>query len=202
MKKAMAKISKVLAIVLSVLTIMSIMPMQTFATEYQNYQTLTTIDVLEDDDLAIQEEVVSERTANSKTYLLEDGTYCSLSSTTPIHTLENGEWSDFDESYILPETVDEARAMLSNIEATVSNTEVDDGFIISDSDKPISIWGINTKGFTIGTADLSQTSMGLLKIDLNNNALYKKCEVTIKADLRLSCSSTQNDKSIMIKPIY
>ena len=68
--KTIKKCSKFLAVLLTVLTIVSILPMQTFATEYQNYQTLTTIDVEADEELPIKEEVVEERTSNSKTYLL------------------------------------------------------------------------------------------------------------------------------------
>lgn len=200
--KAIKRCSKFLAVLLTVLTIVSILPMQTFATEYQNHQTLTTIDTETDAELIIKEEVVEERTANSKTYLLEDGTYCDVSSTTPIHVLNNGEWLDFDENANFPETIEEVMIQFSSITSTTANTEVDDGLIISDADKPVNIWGINSTGYTVGTASLSQTSLGLLKVNINNSDLYRKSEVTIKADLRLSCNSTPIEKNITVKPIY
>lgn len=86
--------TKFLAVFLVAITVIGILPMQTFATEYQNYKTLTTVDSDDDSELIIKEEIVEERTANSKTYLLEDGTYCSLTTTNPIHTYEDGEWND------------------------------------------------------------------------------------------------------------
>lgn len=208
MKKTMAKISKVLAIVLSVLTIMSIMPMQTFATEYQNYQTLTTIDVPEDDDLVIQEEVVSERTANSKTYLLEDGTYCSLTTSEPIHTCSDGEWVDVDTSSELPETINEAMDVLSLAQSSSTDVGVDDGFIETATEQSINIWGItlsdNFIDFTIseGQFTLTGISAGVLKVNTDSKGVYNKTEVTVKADIRLSCSNTQETENILIRPIY
>ena len=94
MTKLKKSFTKTLAIILSALMLICVLPMQTFATEYRNYQTLTTIDIEPEPDLIIQNEVIEERTANSKTYLLEDGTYCDLTTSVPIHTYEDGEWSD------------------------------------------------------------------------------------------------------------
>ena len=59
-----------MSVFLSALTFVCVLPMQAFATEYQNYKTLTTFDAAEDEDLIIKDEVIEERTANSKTYLL------------------------------------------------------------------------------------------------------------------------------------
>lgn len=201
MTKLKKSFTKTLAIILSALMLICVLPMQTFATEYRNYQTLTTIDIEPEPDLIIQNEVIEERTANSKTYLLEDGTYCDLTTSVPIHTYEDGEWSDIQTASEQPETIDEAMAQLSAVPATV-NTSVDDGLIVADSDKPVNIWGINSTGYTVGTASLSQTSLGLLKVNINNSDLYRKSEVTIKADLRLSCNSTPIKKNITVKPIY
>lgn len=201
MTKLKKSFTKTLAIILSALMLICVLPMQTFATEYRNYQTLTTIDIEPEPDLIIQNEVIEERTANSKTYLLEDGTYCDLTTSVPIHTYEDGEWSDIQTASEQPETIDEAMAQLSAVPATV-NTSVDDGLIVADSDKPVNIWGINSTGYTVGTASLSQTSLGLLKVNINNSDLYRKSEVTIKADLRLSCNSTPIEKNITVKPIY
>ena len=198
MTKLKKSFTKTLAIILSALMLICVLPMQTFATEYRNYQTLTTIDIEPEPDLIIQNEVIEERTANSKTYLLEDGTYCDLTTSVPIHTYEDGEWSDIQTASEQPETIDEAMAQLSAVPTTV-NTSVDDGLIVADSDKPVNIWGINSTGFTVGTATLTQSSLGLLKVNIDSKDLYNKTEVTIKADLRLSCNSTLSEKTISVK---
>lgn len=140
--KAIKRCSKFLAVLLTVLTIVSVLPIQTFATEYQNHQTLTTIDTETDEELPIKEEVVEKRTANSKTYLLEDGTYCSLTTTTPIHTYENGEWSDIQTASEQPETINEAMDVLSLAQSISTNAGVDDGFVNSAPEESIDIWGI------------------------------------------------------------
>lgn len=211
--KAIKRCSKFLAVLLIVLTVVSILPMQTFATEYQNYKTLTTIDNETNEELFIKEEVVEERTANSKTYLLEDGTYCSLTTTAPVHTYEDGEWNDISTVSEQPETVEEAMSQLSSLQTTSSDANVDDGLILSDADKAVSIWGIqqvesndDDNGVTIsiseGSFTLGESSAGIVKVNTMNNRLYNKTEITIKADLRLSCSNTQNIENITIRPIY
>lgn len=126
--KTIKRCSKFLAVILTVLTIVSILPMQTFATEYQNYQTLTTIDIPEDEELIIKEEVVSERQENSKTFLLEDGTYCDLIFSNPIHKNYNGEWTDLTNT----ETYIAEGVSVSAAASQLSSTTTDDGLIMLD----------------------------------------------------------------------
>lgn len=200
--KAIKKCSKFLAVLLTVLTIVSILPMQTFATEYQNHQTLTTIDTEADEELPIKEEVVEKRTANSKTYLLEDGTYCSLTTTAPIHTYENGEWNNISTVSEQPETVEEAMSQLSSLQSTSANTSVDDGFVVSASDQSISLWGIDDEdNITTNSVTLNQSTVGILKCNIDSESIYTKTEVTVKADLRLSCGM-QEANTITIRSIY
>ena len=200
--KTIKSCSKFLAVLLTVLIIVSILPMQTFATEYKDYKTLTTIDSESDEDLIIQNEVIEERTSNSKTYLLEDGTYCSLTTSEPIHTYSDGEWVDIDVVSESPKTIDEAICQLSGTPSAFSNTNVDDGLIVNGSDQPIYIYGLNYKNeHTDGIVNLSQTSIGLLRVNVDTKPLYNKTEVTVKADLRLSCNSLTDKKDISIKPM-
>ncbi len=205
--KAIKRCSKFLAVLLTVLTIVSVLPMQTFATEYQNHQTLTTIDTETDEELPIKEEVVEKRTANSKTYLLEDGTYCSLTTTAPIHTYENGEWSDIQTASEQPETINEAMDVLSLAQSISTNAGVDDGFVDSAPEESIDIWGItqiDNTNFTVtnGQFTFSKRSAGILKVNMSSNNLYNKTEVTVNADIRLSCSNTERTENIMLRPIY
>lgn len=206
--KPIKRCSKFLAMLLTVLTIISILPMQTFALEYRNYKTLTTIDAVEDEDLTIKEEVVEERTANSKTYLLEDGTYCSLTTTDPIHTYEDGEWNDIQIVSGQPETIDEAMDVLSLAQSSSTDVSVDDGFVETATDQSIDIWGITLSSdfmnFTISEGQFTLTGIaaGVLKVNTNSKSIYNKTEVTVKADIRLSCSNTQETENIQIRPIY
>lgn len=200
--KAIKKCSKFLAVLLTVLTIVSILPMQTFATEYQNHQTLTTIDTEANEELPIKEEVVEERTAHSKTYLLEDGTYCSLTTTAPIHTYKDGEWNNISTVSEQPETVEEAMSQLSLLQSTSANTNIDDGFVVSASDQPISLWGIDDEdNITTNSVTLNQSTVGILKCNIDCENIYTKTEVTVKADLRLSCGM-QEANTITIRSIY
>lgn len=194
--------TKFLAVFLVAITVIGILPMQTFATEYQNYKTLTTVDSDDDSELIIKEEIVEERTSNSKTYLLEDGTYYDVYSAAPIHIYQNDEWENMNCNSDTPETVEDAIKQLSVSPLSILGTEIDNGLIVKDSERPVNIWGINRSGYTVGTANLTQTSLGLVKVNINSKELYKKSEVTIKADIRFSCSGQQSEKNISIKPLY
>lgn len=199
--------TKFLAVFLVAITVIGILPMQTFATEYQNYKTLTTVDSDDDSELIIKEEIVEERTANSKTYLLEDGTYCSLTTTNPIHTYEDGEWNDIQTASEQPETINEAMDVLSLAQVIPTNASVDDGFVDYAPEDSIDIWGItqiDKMNFTVtnGQFTFSKKSAGILKLNMSSNNLYNKTEITVNADIRLSCSNTERTGNIMLRPIY
>lgn len=205
MKKTITNVTRVLAIVLSVLTIMSVMPMQTFATGYRNYQTLTHFDIEPDADLDIKNEVIEKRSANSKTYLLEDGTYCSLTTSEPIHTYKDGEWVDFESNLTEPDTIDDAISQLSFVQAASLNVGSDDGFINTAKDQSINIWGIDDENnVTVDSVSLDESTIGIVKCNIINNdlnTLYNKTEVTIKANLRLTCTHTEDTNTIAISSI-
>ncbi len=204
--------TKFLAVFLVAITVIGILPMQTFATEYQNYKTLTTVDSDDDSELIIKEEIVEERTSNSKTYLLEDGTYCSLTTTNPIHTYEDGEWNDIQTASEQPETINEAISILSSEQTDSSNVTVDDGLVKDDDEDYIEIWGLSMldpdqveegeKDYVItsGSVSLGEESAGLLKINLNSKSIYHKTEVTVKANVTLYCSNNFEEENILIRP--
>lgn len=195
---------KSLATFLIIVIVIGIFPMSVFATEYQNHKTLTTVDTETDADLIIKEEVVEERTANSKTYLLEDGTYCELTSTNAIHTNKSGEWVDISFLIDTPKTVEDAISEISNnIQVYSSNASVDDGYIVADSDRPINIWGVDDENnITTNFVTLNDSTIGILKCNISDTAIYHKTEITIKADLRLSCNNVLGQNALCIRPIY
>lgn len=207
MKKTMAKISKILAIVLSVLTIMSIMPMQTFATEYQNYKELSDCVTINDEPLVIKEEVVSERQENSKTFLLEDGTYCDLIFSNPIHKNYNGEWTDLTNT----ETYIAEGVSVSVAASQLSSTTTDDGLIMFDPKVSLSLATIAENidatpdyAITEGVAKLNDTSYGIVTFNTESNKNYEKAEATINVNLIMDYYSDEDleENSISISPLY
>lgn len=204
MKKAITNMSKILAIVLSVLTIMSVMPMQTFAIEYQNYKELTDFVEINEEQEIIKEEVISERQENSKTFLLEDGTYCDLIFLNPIHKQNDGEWVDITNI----ETYDVNDASIKSVASKLSTT-TNDGLVMKDTKVSLSLMTVeedydanpNYKT-TQGFAKLNDESFGIIIFDTKSNKIYEKSESTIYAKLTMDYYSDNeaDENSISINP--
>lgn len=222
MKKFMKYFSKSLAILLSVLTIISVMPMQTFATEALNYNALGEVSTDAHMEAMILEEVVEERSANSKTYLLDDGTYCDVFFSNNIHEFVDGNWKDIGGEISYSEetlTVNEASAEISSQLSTqiqTYSTNVNDGLVIFDSNKvSLNITQIqyneNTEEnegseendentpppsdclISTGSALLSESSYGIVSFNLTSIKNYEKTEATIKADLYMDYYSEDGE---------
>lgn len=205
MKKLMKYFSKSLAILLSVLTIISVVPMQAFATDYQNYVTLTSVEEPVEEEFIIQSEVIDERDAYSKTYLLADGTYCSVTSILPLHELVEGEWENVNPEIneTTPETVDDALTLLTYEQNISTYTSVDDGYTKEDT-LSITLNKVDeNNNVTTGSVALNDTTFGVVNVDVfNQNRVYNKTEVTIDADLKLNCNVTASSYVISVQPIY
>lgn len=201
---------KSLAVFLVIVIVIGIFPMSVFATEYQNHKTLTTVDTETDADLIIKEEVVEERTANSKTFLLEDGTYCDLIFSNPIHKKDNGEWEDQSdtESYI---TEGES---ISRVASQLSSTTTDDGLVMLDPKVNLSLIGITEKTLTLEEeennvpdytisedwATLTDKSFGIVSFNISSDKNYEKSEATINANLIMDYYSDNKNNNISISP--
>lgn len=71
----------------------------------------------------IVSEISSKRTEFSKTYLLEDGSYYSVSSASPIHHLRDGIWVDIDEAdSTTPQTISVANEEIATLNASETTT--------------------------------------------------------------------------------
>lgn len=75
MKKLKKTSSKTLAVLLSFLIIVSIIPIQTLATETLNNEASSEVATDTYKNARIIKEIVEERSENSKTFLMTDGTY-------------------------------------------------------------------------------------------------------------------------------
>ncbi len=215
--KTIKRCSKFLAALLTVLIIVSILPMQTFATEYQNYKELTKFVEVSEEPLIIKEEVVSKREKNSKTFLLEDGTYCDLIFSSPIHRKDNGEWIDISNTASNISEGDTVTTAASQL----SSSTIDDGLIMKDSKVNVSLSTVaenldfdptkaddpnyNIHDYIIfdGVANLSDETYGIVSFDLTSNKNYEKAEATIHVDLIMDYFSDEEDvNNISISPFW
>mgnify|MGYP007106077790 CR=1 FL=1 len=208
--------TKFLAVFLVAITVIGILPMQTFATEYQNYKTLTTVDSDDDSELIIKEELVEERTSNSKTYLLEDGTYCDLIFSNSIHKKDNGKWLDLNNTDAF---IDENKSISNVASQLLSATAAsqllsattDDGLVMSDSKVNLNLATIAESldtdpdyTFIEGISKLNDTSYGIITFDMQSNKNYSKAEATINVNLIMDYYSDNESENnnITIAPLY
>lgn len=72
----------------------------------------------------IVSELNSQRTEFSKTYLLEDGSYYTVTSASPIHQLRDGIWVDIDEAdSTTPQTISAANEEIATLNASETDPE-------------------------------------------------------------------------------
>ena len=201
MKKVLKKF---LSAFLVTVMVIQILPLTVFASEYQNDLLLQSPVDSETsyDDLTIEEEVVEERDAFSKTYLLENGVYCTLTSSTAIHKESDDEWIEINPSNNTPETINDASIALSSLSDDNSNISseptLNDGLIVNDNDNQLDIYGAELTeddngdyfwNITNGNGSISEFSNVLVKPVVTNSALsYNKTQVTVDAAIKLTCN--------------
>ena len=208
MKKVLKKF---LSAFLVTVMVIQILPLTVFASEYQNDLLLQSPVDSETsyDDLTIEEEVVEERDAFSKTYLLENGVYCTLTSSTAIHKESDDEWIEINPSNNTPETINDASIALSSLSDDNSNISseptLNDGLIVNDNANQLDIYGAELTeddngdyfwNITNGNGSISEFSNVLVKPVVTNSALsYNKTQVTVDAAIKLTCNTQLSDLS-------
>ena len=115
------KATKILSMFLAVVMLVSGLEFTVFAsnaTNIESAESLVSVDPTQE-LTNIEKEIVSERTACSKVYLLEDGSYCNIETAVPIHEKNNDEWVEIESSVFSEniETVDDARTMIQTVAA-------------------------------------------------------------------------------------
>ena len=104
---------KALSGFLAAVMIIQILPLSVFANEKASIEALNPA-LAETEPAPIECELEKERDEFSKTYLLEDGTYATYVSKTPIHTeTDDGEWQEISEITV-PETMEELQTEMSS----------------------------------------------------------------------------------------
>lgn len=204
---------RALSVFLSALIVVQILPLTVWANELQDPIVSETVEesTVDYGELAISEEVIEKRDAYSKTYLLEDGTYCTISSSTAIHTEENGKWEEITPLAETPETANEASTLISaqaeesgeEESNPTEDTEVGNGLISQYSDDVIvygaSYLGDNGSGseweMTQGSGFINFSSFVLVKPNVLYGSLSQnKSEVTVDASIITTCN-TQGQSS-------
>ena len=116
MKKSL---KKVLSITLIFAIITSSIPIQIFASQLDT--STSNEDVIENIDCNISEEVIEERTEYKKVYQLTDGTFYEITSNTPIHENENGNWVEPEIQAVIPTTTSEAIEHCDELSENISD---------------------------------------------------------------------------------
>lgn len=202
---------KITAVFLSTLMVFQILPITVFANDYQNDLILKSSVDLETpyDSLTIEEEIVEERSAFSKTYLLENGLYCTLTSSSPIHEESNDEWIEINPSDNTPETINDASIALSSLSDDDSNNSseptLNDGLVVKDNDNQLDIYGAELTeddngdyfwNITSGNGSISEFSHVLIKPIVTDTSIsYDKTQVTVDASIKLTCNAQSSDLS-------
>lgn len=91
------KLKRFLCVFLSAIIIIQVIPLNAFAKDIVQKRAIENVDIpteANDVDIKIDEEIVSLRTENSKTFLTDDNGYYQITSATPIHNYNDGEWVD------------------------------------------------------------------------------------------------------------
>ena len=203
--------SKAMAILLVILIILQVSPLTAFANEYRNNSVLQSTCDSETtyDDLKISEEITEERDTFSKTYLLENGLYCSLTSSTPIHKKIKNEWVEINPCTNTPDTIDDATVELSSLSdnnsSNSSEPSLNDGLVIKDNDNQLEIYGAeleeNDDGdyswkITNGIGTIKEYSNILVKPTLPSSSItYDKTQVTVDASIEFECNTQSNNLS-------
>lgn len=183
--------------------IMQILPLSVFANDKANTDALEK-SVPETVVADISCEIIEDRSENSKTYLLEDGTYASIVTTTPIHEENSdGNW----EEIVDIENANTVSEMQSNIQnglaeikdlnsvtadATKLKTQTIGTYIsgLEDDELRIQKYAVSTTANAYSFAYIKLT-------DLNLPELGDDCIVT-KAILNADCSKLSGSKNNMV----
>ena len=191
----MKKSKKILAVLLTVLTVIGIFSCATtvWAEEYNEYvetkeyeeKLLTETVALESEKAEIVCEVEEKREEYSKTYKRADGSYTTVVSQTPIHTLKDGEWKEIDNSLktegeILKNTdgsfdIEFPETISENEKITVTNNGESIAFSVNNIDNSSAVVTTpEVDGKDIIEEDLSKTVSEITyeSIDKNTDVQY------------------------------
>lgn len=188
-----SKLLKFTSIVLSLIMLFEIIPTGVFAIEaspdYDAISQYASSRLNQKNCFNIVDEITTERDAFTKVYILEDGSYYSVSSSTPIHEYVNGEWVDIYPIETTPQDTNEATSFISSLSALPStNNMARGGTNVSaeyDSDDFDMVF---TNGATNNTIT-GYTSMWIRSKKIPTTA-HDSIISTVSANLIVTCQNT------------
>ena len=191
--------TKILCSLLSVLLVMQIVPFSSLAIEDTNSgvwseaQTEVTSEAIPD----ILYEVVDERDEYTKVYLLEDGSFCSIASPTPIHTFADGIWvdvySELEENRGI-RTVDEA---VENIQSSATSTYSLQRSNVSQQEDSAMIFNTLDCIEMPGGGYMFGDACGIFMKPINVGDYINKNRLIIYAGLSVNCTFDENEENLV-----
>lgn len=192
---------KRLAIILSIAIIISSLPTISFAAvsnKHSNFKNNINFNV-ETSELSdvIVNEIVSERTEYTKTYLMNDGTYCDIISPFPIHTIVDNAWEDvslFQNEEL--NSIDEACTIFSqsnqnNVYSYNENNRT------LNSTGTFEIFYNASSQYSNSINSFNNGNVALIKSEILNSYLENN-EVVMAASLKMNCHKSSPNKQLRI----
>ena len=199
---------KVLSGFLAAVMVIQILPLSVFANEKASIEALEPA-LSEPEPANIECELEDERDEFSKTYLLEDGTYATYVSKSPIHKeTDDGEWQEISE-IDMPETMEELQTeMSSNTVTAFSARSADESQSVTTEWDQMTfqsigngLTGVSDDELRIQEYDTDNSqirSVGYAKINnLNLPDLGDACIIT-KATLGAYCSTLPGSENNIV----
>lgn len=202
MKKLKKTSSKTLAVLLSFLIIVSIIPIQTLATETLNNEASSEVATDTYKNARIIKEIVEERSENSKTFLMTDGTYYTYISPISIHELIDGEWVNIDDNLgITPSTISEAETSVKEyIEETKLASSQVSTFSMHEFNDEISVECIGNSTQTETGYTLSANGALIIKPEtINKFSMANKVLLSATLNINISLNTINNNRPLYIK---
>lgn len=142
-------VTKFISVFLTVLMAITVLPMSVYANDQSKFDEETINNIISeqnaDNSNNIASEIIDSRTENSKTYLMDDGTYCDVISAKQIHESEtNNLESIAPQLDQLPSTTDDAIDLINAYSAEVnSDSNLDSKLIGSISNDALQFYKCN-----------------------------------------------------------
>lgn len=160
----MKRLRKIIATTIVVLMLIQLLPMSVFAVSTPKKHSART--QLKNNSVVadIAREVKEERTEYSKTYLLEDGSYCNISTYTPIHKKVNSEWKSINDSaYENVKSIEKVKSLIQEDTIKLQQNQASSFSTIHNENSNVST--ISSLVMNTSACSVSNGEISLLKKD-------------------------------------
>lgn len=190
---------KVLSAFLAFILVVQILPLSVFANDIANKRVINSIQSSDTnyENLKIVEEITEPQNNYSRTFLLEDGSYCEISSNV---LLNNGisQFSLYEDECTVKEMANNLAEITSQSDEK-PDIQFNDGLVVQDSERPLNIYCAELTENDSGDYDwrlsdsfpqIHEFSVVMIRPSVSDNSInYNKSQVTIDASIKLTCNS-------------